>query len=301
MNRLVAPLFVFFASLAFATSGPLARYARPEHPLAVAFGRVLLAGAILALLDARGLATAVRSLSKPARNTVLLGGALLGAHFALFLWGLDATSLPAAIALVSLEPLSVVLAAWALHGDRPRPVETLGVLVATFGGFVVSRGAGAGEHRLFGDGLVVAAVVLYGGYVAVVRKTQGQMAARHAAPLVYLSAAACLFVALVIAPAREGSVVWPPPSHAVWAVLGLAAIPTLLGHTSVQTASRHLPPSIVALVSPGETLGGLAIAALFMGAKPTPIEALGAGIIVLGATIAIAGAAMTKALSTRSA
>lgn len=294
MNRLVAPLFVFFASLAFATSGPIARTARPEHPLAVAFGRVLIAGVLLWLFDLRGLLAAVRSLSASARNTVGLGGALLAAHFALFLWGLDATSLPAAIALVSLEPLSVVLAAWALHGDRPRPIETIGVLVATVGGVVVSRGAGAGEHRLFGDVLVVFAVVLYGAYVAVVRKTQTQLAAHHAAPLVYLSAAACLLVALLIAPARAGNVIWPPPTHALWAILGLAAIPTLIGHTSVQTASRHLPPSVVALVSPGETLGGIAIAALFMGAKPTPIEAAGAAIIVLGATIAIAGAALVK-------
>lgn len=294
MKRFVAPLFVFFASLAFATSGPLARVARPEHPLAVAFGRVLLAGAILSLLDLRGLLAAARTMSSVARDAVLASGALLAAHFALFLWGLDATSLPAAIALVSLEPLSVVLAAWALHGDRPRPIESVGVLVATVGGVVVSRGAGAGEHRLFGDLLVIFAVVLYGGYVAVVRKTQGQIAARHAAPLVYLSAATCLLVALVLAPARAGSVVWPPPRHAVWAVLGLAAIPTLLGHTSVQTASRHLPPSVVALVSPGETLGGILIAAVFMGAMPTPIEAVGAGIIVVGATIAIVGAAFSR-------
>jgi drug/metabolite transporter (DMT)-like permease len=82
-------------------------------------------------------------------------------------------------------------------------------------------------------------------------------------------------------------------------VLGLAAIPTLLGHTSVQTASRHLPPTVVALVSPGETLGGLAIAAVFMGASPTPIEAIGAGLIVLGETISIAGASVTRALSER--
>lgn len=294
MKRFAAPLFVLFASLAFATSGPLARLARPEHPVAVAFGRVLLAAAILALFDPRGLARSVRGLSNVARNTVVLGGALLAAHFALFLWGLDQTSLPAAIALVSLEPLSVVLAAWLLHGDRPRPVETLGVLVATLGGVIVSRGAGAGEHKLFGDLLVVFAVVLYGGYVAVVRKTQGQLPARHAAPLVYASAALCLALALPFLRGHEGTVIWPPPRHAVWAVLALAAVPTLLGHTSVQTASRHLPPSVVALVSPGETLGGIAIAAVFMGSRPTPIEAAGAAVIVLGATIAILGAALVR-------
>lgn len=289
-SPLVAPLFVLVASAAFATSGPLARVARPEHPLAIAFGRVLLAGAILLLIDVRGAVSAVRGLTTAARNAVLLGGALLAVHFACFIWGLDETSLPAAIALVSLEPLSVVVAAWALHGDRPRRLEALGVVVATIGGFVVSRGAGSGEHRLFGDLLVIVAVVLYGGYVAVVRKTQGAIAARHAAPLVYLTAAACLLVGMLVAPARAGSVVWPPPRHAVLAIVALAAIPTLIGHTSIQIASRRLSPSVVALVSPGESVGGIAIAALWMHAWPSPTEAAGALVIVLGATIAIVGA-----------
>ncbi len=284
--RFAAPLFVLFASLAFATSGPLARVARPEHPLFVAFGRVFLASALLFLFDLRGAFGAVRTLRGPARNAVLLGGALLAAHFAAFLWGIDATSLPAAIALVSLEPLSVVVAAWLLHGDRPTRGEAVGVLVATTGGFVVARGAGAGEHRLLGDALVIVAVAFYGVYVAVVRHTRDALAAKHAAALVYLVAALALLAAVALAPI---TLVWPPPQRSVLAIVGLAVIPTLIGHTAVQTASRYLSPSTIALVSPGESVGGIAIAALMMNARPTAVEAAGALIIVFGATIAIVG------------
>lgn len=283
-GRYVAPLFVLFASLAFATSGPLARVARPEHPLFVAFGRVFLASLILFAIDLRGTLRSLRTLRGPSRNAVLLGGALLAAHFGCFLWGIDATSLPAAIALVSLEPLSVVVAAWLIHGDRPTRGEAIGVLVATAGGFVVARGAGAGEHRLLGDVLVIVAVAFYGVYVAVVRHTREALAAKHAAALVYLVAAIALLATVFLAPIK---IVWPPPQRSILAIVGLAVIPTLIGHTAVQTASRYLSPSTVALVSPGESVGGIAIAALLMGARPTAIEAAGALVILLGATIAI--------------
>jgi drug/metabolite transporter (DMT)-like permease len=277
--KLGPALFVLFASIAFATSGPLARLARPEHPLFAAFGRVAIASLLLLLFNVRSVLAARRL-----PLAVILGGTLLAAHFACFLWGIDTTSLPAAIALVSLEPLSVVVWAWALHGDRPTRGEAIGVLVATLGGVIVSRGAGSGEHRLLGDGLVLIAVALYGLYVAVVRRTRDVLPATTAAALVYFVSAIVLGVAVAVVPMQ---IVWPVPQKAALAILGLALIPTLIGHTAVQAASRVLSPSTVALVSPGESVLGIAIAATMMHARPSLIEAIGAIVIVAGATIAI--------------
>lgn len=272
-------LFVLLASMAFATSGPLARLARPEHPVFAAFGRVAIASAILLLVNARTLLSA-RRFPLP----VVFGGVLLAAHFTCFLWGIETTSLPAAIALVSLEPLSVVVWAWLLHADRPSRGEGVGVLVATLGGVIVSRGAGSGEHRLLGDTLVLIAVALYGLYVAVVRRTRDVLPATAAAALVYLVSAIVLGVAVAVMPF---AIVWPVPRTSLFAIVGLALIPTLLGHTMIQAASRVLSPSTVALVSPGESVLGIAIAAAMLGARPTLIEAIGAIVIVAGATIAI--------------
>jgi drug/metabolite transporter (DMT)-like permease len=81
-----------------------------------------------------------------------------------------------------------------------------------------------------------------------------------------------------------------PPAHAIVAIVALALIPTVLGHTAVQTAARRLSPSTVALVSPGETLGGVLIGAAFLAALPTTNEILGCLVIVLGAMIAVFGA-----------
>lgn len=282
---------MLLASAAFSTSSPLARLARPIHPLTVAFGRVAIAGAILIALDVPSVIRSIDRMTWRQRRAVFAAGALLAAHFALFLWGLDRTSLPAAVSLVSLEPLSVVVCAWALFGIRPTKREQIGLALASFGALIIAGNAGVGEHRLDGDLMIVGAVVLYGFYVSVARALRDALPARTYAALVYAGAALVLGAAL---PLTSGALGWtalsPPPTRAILAVLALALVPTIIGHTAVQTAARHLSPSIIALVPPGETLGGIAIGAALLGALPTPIEVVGALVILAGSTTAILGA-----------
>jgi drug/metabolite transporter (DMT)-like permease len=284
-----AALLVLVAGLAFATSGPLGRWGRPLHPLVIAWGRVALAGLLLVALDARGVLGAVRGLGRRARVGVLAAGGTLATHFVLFQWGLDTTSLPAAVSLISLEPLSVVLWAWAIDGLRPSRIEQVGVMAATLGALLVARGAGVGEHRLLGDGLVMGAVVLYGAYITLARQFRGLLAPRHYAALVYGAAALTLGPLLVLLGSQPGVMVWPIPTHAAMAVVALALIPTTLGHTTVQAAAQRLSPGLVALASPLESLGALAIAAVVMAAVPTPLELAGAAAIISGVCIALLG------------
>lgn len=285
-SRLAAAGFVLVASCAFSTAGPLARAARPADPLLVAAARVLIAALFLFALDLRGVLRDVRALPPRTMGKIFLVGALLGAHFALFLCGLDRTSLPAGISLVSLEPLSVVVWAWLLFRERPSRPEQLGVLLATAGAVVVAQAAGQGEHRLLGDLLVVGSVMLYGLYVAAARALRDTLPARTYAAAVYACAAVALCAALPFLPIADGTTRTPPTAS--WlAILGVAFIPTVIGHTSVQTAARTLPPATVALVSPGETLGGLAIGLIALQASPKPLEIVGAVIILLGSLIAI--------------
>lgn len=284
--RLSAALFVVVASAAFSTAGPLARVARPADPLLIAASRVLIAAVFLTLIDLRNVARDLGAAPPRKLLRVALTGAVLGAHFALFLCGLDRTSLPAAISLVSLEPLSVVVFAWIFFRVRPSRAEQIGVLLATVGAVVVAQAAGEGEHALFGDALVIGAVLLFGLYVAGARALKDVLPPRTYAAAVYGSAAMTLGLTLLVLPAPAGTTRTPPLTSWI-AMLGVALIPTLIGHTSVQTAARTLPPATVALVSPGETLGGIAIGLIVLGAAPKPLEWAGAAIILAGSLIAI--------------
>lgn len=288
LSSRTAALFVVIAGAAFSFAGPLARWARPAHPLVIAFGRVALAALLLTALGPRVVGRSFAALSPRQRAGVLGAGVLLAVHFALFLWGLDRTSLPAALSLIALEPLSVVLCSWAFFRIRPSRPEQIGVLLATAGAALIARGSGSGEHHVAGDLMVLGAVALYGLYVAAARGLKDALPAQAYSAIVYAAAALSLGLALPLAPGVLASA-WPLPGHAALAIVLIALFPTVLGHTSVQWAARKMPPAVVALVSPGEALGGIAIGAAWLGAVPTPTEIAGALIILTGTTIAIFG------------
>lgn len=278
-------VLVVIASLAFATASPLGKMASEIPPVVVAAARTSIAAVVLALVAPAALMASLRSLRAKHRAAVGLAGTLLAAHFALFLGGLSATSLAAAVALVSLEPIAVVLAAFFAFGIRPTRRELFGLLFATLGAVLVASGAGTGEHRLAGDLMVLGAVVLYGAYVAAARGLKDALPALPYASAVYGVASLVLLPFAVVLGMRAGL---PAPRPAA-AVLAMALIPTLIGHTLVQRVARRAPPVLVALVSPGETLGSLAIGILLMSSSPTPHEAAGCALILTGSAIAVTG------------
>jgi drug/metabolite transporter (DMT)-like permease len=282
-RRPVDLALVAIAALAFATSSPLARMAHGVAPLAIAAGRCAVGAAALLLLAPRATLSALRALQPRHRLALPVVGVILAAHFGLFLGGLATTSLPAAVALVSLEPLSVVLAAWLAFGLKPTRGEGAGVVIATAGAVVVASGAGSGEHRLSGDLLVLGSVVLYGAYVAAARGLRDSMPVMPYAACVYIVAA------IALTPPALMTQTTAAPAASWGYVVALGLIPTLIGHTLVQQAARYVSPAIVALTSPGETVGSIAIGALALGVWPSAREAEGALLVVAGASVAVLG------------
>jgi drug/metabolite transporter (DMT)-like permease len=180
--------------------------------------------------------------------------------------------------------LALVVAAWIAFGERPTKREGVGLAIAMAGAAVVARGAGRWEHRLLGDALVLGAVVLFGVYVAFARGLREAMPTTSYAASVYTVAALALAPIAVL----TGGEALGAPVGSWIAVLGLGLVPTLVGHTLVQRAARHVPASMVALACPGETVGSILIGAA-MGRAPTGNEWAGALLVVIGATVAVLG------------
>lgn len=274
------------AACAFATASPIAKSVTGLSFAGIGAGRCAVAAVALVALAPRSTWRAAASLDWRRKLALAGAGVLLGAHFALFLAGLLSTSLPAACALVSLEPIAVVLAAWIAFGVRPSTREAGGIALATVGALVVAKGAGTGEHTLAGDALVLGAVVLFGAYIAFARGLRDAMPARPYAACVYAVATLVqLPLVLFFDPPHLSAV--PGSTWAGVAALGL--VPTLVGHTLTQRAARHLSPSLVALVSPGETVGAILIGTA-TGRVPTTLEWTGAAIIVVGTVVTVSGA-----------
>lgn len=290
-------VLVVVASLAFATAGPLGKISSSIPAIVVACARTALAAIVLAFLARRELAPSLAKLTNRQRAGIAFAGALLAAHFALFLAGLATTSLAAAVSLVSLEPIAVVVAAFVAFRLRPTRRELVGLVVATIGAFVVSSAAGEGEHRLAGDLLVLGAVVLYGAYVAAARGLRDALLPLPYAVAVY-AVASIVLLPVAIPLAMHAST---PSRDPLLAVVALALVPTAIGHSLVQTTARRASPALVALVAPGETLGSMAIGAFALGTPPTTLEAAGAAIILAGAALAVVRPSQSSSTATTGA
>ncbi len=276
-------LLVLIASIAFATASPLGKVASAIPAVAVACARTGIAAIVLSFVSRSTLLPSLRALTKKQRAAVALAGSLLAAHFALFLAGLAMTSLAAAVALIALEPLAVVLAAFVVFRVKPTARELVGLVIATLGAIVVGSAAGAGEHRFEGDLLVLGAVVFFGAYVAAARGLKDTMPTLPYAASVYGASSIVLLPVAIVLAVRAPA----PSNEALLAVLALALVPTCIGHTLTQLLARRSRPVLVALVSPGETIGSLAIGAFLMRTPPTAPEGIGAVLILAGALLAV--------------
>ncbi len=276
---------VVLAAVAFATSSPLAKAAHELAPLAIGSVRCFVASIAITLLFPRETFRALLALSPRGRLRLFGAGFLLAAHFGFFLAGLAGTSLSAAASLVSLEPLAVVLAAFLAFGVRPKINEAVGVLFAAAGAAWIGRGAGVGENRLIGDLLVVLAVAIYGAYVMAARAMKDEISGWPYAAAVYFIAA------VLLAPLGCWQAMSEPaPSSRTWIyVFLLGIVPTMIGHTLVQRSARHVHPSVVALISPGETVGSIGIGMALQGTRPSSSEQWGAALVISGVVCAIFG------------
>lgn len=282
MSARLAPLYILVAAICFSTSGPFARLAAPANPLWIAALRTAIAAALLFARAPRSTLTSLRASSRHDRFVLLRAGGLLAAHFAFFLYGLSTTSLASAVTLVSLEPVAVVVVAAVFFKEKPTFGAVLGILIATVGAIVVAQGAGAGDHTLWGDLLVIAAVALYGVYAMSGRSLETAIPPDAYAAAVFGAASLSLWLVVLFSQTPFNGTL----SSLGW-IVALGVIPTLGGHTLVQWAARSAPATLVALVSPGETLGSLVIGAVLLSQSPTSVEIIGAVLVLLGAVFTL--------------
>ena len=275
--RQLQGLALLAAALLVSTGAPLARWAAPMPPLAIAALRTAVAGVVLCLVGARELRQ-LAALSRADRLRVVAAGLLLAAHFGTWIASLSWTSTAASVALVSTAPAFAALLA-GVNGDSVARREWLGILVAALGCAVLAGGDWqAGGRALVGDALALAGAVSAAGYLVIGRQLRGAVAMTPYLGAVNLVAALALLAACLATGAAIA-----PPTTAAWIAVGLAgAITSAGGHTLLNAVARILPTHLVALASLGEIIGSTLIAWAAFGEVPPWHGAIGGAIVVLG-------------------
>jgi drug/metabolite transporter (DMT)-like permease len=251
--------------------------------LVMSAGRMALAALLLApgwgrpLEDRAGLPWAVGA------------GVFLALHFAFWITSLSYTSVAASTALVTTNPIWITLLGWLFFREKPSFFTLLGVGVALLGGLLIGLGdaeGSGGANPLLGDALAV-----LGAWAASLYLLLGREAQRRGLSLLDYVRVAYTAAALLLLPlpylfgGGYGGYPWPVYLY----LLLMALLPQLVGHTSFNWATRHIPPVLVTLAILFEPVGASLLAFLLFGELPGAKVLLGALVLLLGVALAVVG------------
>jgi len=273
-------LVLGFAIVAVAHGSIFVRLA--EAPaLAVAAWRLTLATAVVLPI---AWALEREALSRIDRRTLLLGilaGGLLAGHFATWIASLSYTSISNSVVLVTTAPVWVALIGLATGALRLSRGMWLAVGLSLAGSLVIGWGsARIGSTTLKGDLLAVAGAVCLAGYLLLAQRVQRQLAFLPYVALAYGSAAAWLWIAaLADATPMVGF------DMKTWgALIGIALVSQLIGHSGYNWSLRHLSPDFVAVTLLGEPILASLLGLLFF-TEAIPAATLAGGCLVLAAIV----------------
>ena len=278
-------LLLGVAVLAVSTSGPIiAACAAPA--LAIAFWRCLLGCAATGAWLAGRRAGAGHRAQWPADRAqwgpALLGGFLLGLHFAAWIPSLRFTSVASATALVATQPVwAALLARWR---GAAVPVAVWWGIAVSLSGVLLLTGIdfSLDPRSLIGDGLALLGAVLAAAYVSA-----GEAARRDLSTAVYsligygAAAAVLLVLTAVLGTALTG---FAPRDWAL--IVLLTATAQLLGHSLINKVLGTVSATVTSLAILFELPGAVLIAAVWLGELPAP-AILPAVLLIFGGLVIV--------------
>ncbi len=281
--RALAALFAGAIGIAFA---PIFVRWSEVGPVATAFWRLLLALPLLALwavLEERRQPPAGTAAGWP---MAMLAGVFFAADLAVWHWSIRLTSVANATFLANLAPVVVTIGAWALLGERAKPVFFAGMLVSLAGAaLLMGANLGGPGAVLLGDGLGMLTAVFYAGYQLCVKRLRDS---QSTARIMLVSGAACAAVLLPAALAMGEAIL--PQSAAGWLVLlGLALVCQFAGQSLIAYAVAHLSASFSSVSLLLQPVAAAGFAWLLFGEALAALQWLGAAAVLAGIWLARRG------------
>lgn len=276
----------FGAVVFWSAMSPLAKWALDEFPaLAYTAYRPIIAVALLFLvLAVRRQPILVER--KDMRRLIIAGSLGMGLSQLSYIGGLARTSVTHNVILISCSPLLVAGYRWLVKRERLEPRSTIGVL-GGFAGVVllVSGAAGSGGTTLLGDLLSLGAAVTW---MAATIWPAPLLAKYGTLRTTLWMLSASVLVTLPVSLVSVADSLTDPPSLAAWGSLFYSAFfGILIGNSLWQLAVRQMGAARTLIYLYLEPVGALALAALFLGERLGPPQAI-------GGLLALAGVALVR-------
>jgi drug/metabolite transporter (DMT)-like permease len=277
----LSPLFLLALGVAcVSTAGVIARRALVEAtPLAVAAWRLGIAAVFLIAIEtvrSRSSNETVAPLTVKEKLRLCLAGVFLALHFLTWFISILYTTVSVSTLLACTAPFWTAIIGLLFFSKKPGTAFWIGLAIAFIGVvLVIGRITGGNRHALIGDLLATASGLIISGYLFCVEGLQHHAASKLVA-WTYSSAAVVLWVPFLLT--RGISVRYDPP---VWgAIVLLAIVPQVIGHTLLNSSLRHFPSYNVSLSLLAEPVITAILAIILLHETVLPLQIVG-GLIVL--------------------
>lgn len=277
-DRLIYSTVIFIALVSVAHAAIFIRMAAAD-PLVIAAYRMAIAAFVLLPF---ALITAWDDLRRLRRREWMLiaaGSVFLALHFATWIEGVALTSIANSVVLVTLTP--VWLALWSLLALRQSPGLRLwgAILLAVGGSAIMAWGSmKLGFETLLGDALALAGGFFFAAFFLVAENLRRSVGIMAFVVLVYAGAAILLWVPVL----SLGLPVVGFTHETYFALVAIAIVSQVIGHSGFNWAVRAISPMVLALVFLAEPILSAALGWMYF-REGFGIETVAGGLLILGA------------------
>lgn len=255
-----------------------------QDPILLAAWRTLLAALVLSPLFIRDLKKHRNAFPLRSLRRMILPSVVLAIHF--ITWNIGARLAPAANAtlLVNLAPLALPFMLSAFASERVTRREYIGTAIAVSGVVMLTGGDFVvGGDLWIGNLVCPFSMLCFSIYLATGRHNRTLPSIwLYVVPMYAFCGVLCLFTALLL------GITPSPISSKEWLLLGcLIFFPTIIGHTALNFALKHLRGQLVSLVNLGQFLFAGLYAVLLFKEWPPAIFYPASALIISGAIIAM--------------
>ena len=219
------------------------------------------------------------SLSKRETGACALAGFFLALHFGTWISSLDHTSVANSVVLVNTIPLWVGIIGPLAIGEKTNRNFWLSCSLCLIGAFVLcGQGFSLSFETALGDGLALAGAFFVAIYLMIGRNLRKKLSLLAYATICYGSASVFLWIAVLFSAQQFSGF-----SSDTWlALLCLAVVSQILGHTLYNWSLQWINAGIVSLALLGEPIGAILLAWAFLGEGLTLQQGIGGSLILFG-------------------
>lgn len=254
------------------------------HPFVLAAMRLLLATVIMAPVAWREYRRHEAAFTRAHLRRTLLPAVVFALHMITWAVGSRMTIVAQASLVVNFAPAAIPFFLHWFVGERINRAEIIGTIIALGGVFALGvRDALAGGGSVWGNVVCFGSMLLFACYLALGRRNRDFPSIwLYMVPVYAQAAVICTLCALpwwhtyAVGDRRE------------WLLmLGLALLPTIIGHSTLNASMRHLRGQIVSLCNVGQFIfAGTMAWFLFHQVPPTSFY-LASSLVVTGVAIVV--------------